>query len=220
MRYLIVGDVHGCINELTALVDRHGEGRQVVLVGDLVAKGPDSKAVVTLARNRGFLAVRGNHDQHVLNARARHASGEKPRLSTSHAEVVATLEDDDWAFLESLPLWLRLNPELLVVHGGLVPGRPIERQDPNLLMNLRTIGPDGHGSKKLHGGVPWASAWPGPEHVVFGHDAIRGLQRYPYATGLDTGCVYGNALSGMLWPERTIVEEPARQTWCRPGEAR
>ena len=66
---VIIGDVHGCLTELDALLRkvRFTKGDRLVLVGDLVAKGPDSAGVVARARELGALAVRGNHDERVLS---------------------------------------------------------------------------------------------------------------------------------------------------------
>jgi Calcineurin-like phosphoesterase len=211
MRTLIVGDVHGCLDELLALLARAGRAPddRVVLVGDLCAKGPDSAGVVRWARTSGADAVLGNHDAHVLRA----VHGE--HAGRTHRAVAETLSAADVAWLEARPLWLRLDGAQrvgdrphLVVHGGLVPGVPLEQQTRDHLLNLRSITAEGQPTKRIDG-APWASLWRGPEHVVFGHDAVRGLQQHPFATGLDTGCVYGRELTALVLPAGELISVPA-----------
>ncbi|MCY1082809.1 metallophosphoesterase [Archangium lansingense] len=214
-RTLFIGDVHGCSEELDALLRECGyrRGDRVVLVGDLVAKGPDSAGVVRRAREQGMLAVRGNHDEHVLRWHAGKMPAGK-KLKREHKQVLDTLEDEDWAYLESLPVHRHV-PELnvRVVHGGLVPGVPMEEQEPELMLNLRSITPKGEPSKKVDAGAPWASLWKGPELVIFGHDALRGVQQYPYAIGLDSGCVYGQRLTAYVLPEGRFYSVKARRVY-------
>ncbi|MGA9522154.1 MAG: metallophosphoesterase [Myxococcaceae bacterium] len=216
-RTILVGDVHGCLDELEDLLKtvELGAADEVILVGDLVAKGPDSQGVVQLARERGFKAVQGNHDAHVL--RIREGTLNKAPKPT-HQRVADALTDADWRWLAALPVHLRLE-ELgtLVVHAGVVPGVPLESQQRDHLLNLRSITPAGEPSKRFEDGKPWASLWTGPEHVVFGHDAVRGLQRHPFATGLDTGCVYGKALTALVLPERRLVSVPAHRVYSSLG---
>lgn len=208
----VVGDVHGCLDELEKLLKQAGVGKRdtLVFVGDLVAKGPDSQGVVQLARERGALAVLGNHDAHVLAGRA----GEK-KLKTTHAAVADALKGKDWAWLEALPLFLEVDGAL-VVHGGLLPGVPLQRQPRHVLLNLRSITPDGEPSTRVDGGVPWASRYRGRRRVLFGHDALRGLQRYPRALGLDTGCVYGKTLTGVWLGEDRLVQVRAKREYSPP----
>jgi hypothetical protein len=213
--YLVVGDVHGCVEELEELLRIAGSGRDVVLVGDLVGKGPDSSGVLALVRSIGARSVRGNHDQHLIRWHEAVARGDtEPKLSDAQREVAEELDQDDFAFLCSLPYFIRLEDEgAVVVHAGLVPGVSLDAQEPEHMLTLRSFRRDGSPSKRVEGGVPWASCWPGPELVVFGHDAVRGLQQYPHAVGLDTGCVYGGELTGYLLPERRLVSVPANREW-------
>src|SRR6188474_582037 len=106
-RTLIIGDVHGCLDELRALVAAAGvtDDDDVVFVGDLVAKGPDSAGVVGWARERGAAAVLGNHDEHVLQARAGDQHAKEGAL-----KVAASLSKADANWLAALPLWVRLAP--------------------------------------------------------------------------------------------------------------
>lgn len=216
-RYVFIGDVHGCLDELNALLRKVGVSRddRVVFVGDLVAKGPDSAGVVARVRELNALCVRGNHDEAVLRIRrARQHGSDLPRAKRTHLRVAERLREPDWRWLESLPLYLQF-PELntVVVHAGVVPGKPLEKQHPEDLMTIRTLRPEGTGSPRLEDGRLWAGAYPGPEHIIFGHDAISGLQRQPFATGLDTGCVYGRTLTALIWPDRELVSVQARRAY-------
>jgi len=236
---IVVGDVHGCLDELRRLLAKCGfqRGDRLVLAGDLVAKGPDSQGVVQLAREEGARAVVGNHDDHVLRARAV-ALGKMPPptkgVRAEHQAVADALGPEDFAYLEALPTFLRIgyegagaaasdagaaatdgaaSAETVVLHAGAVPGVPFEKQTREHLTTMRSIGSDGQPTKRIEG-RPWAAVWPGPERIVFGHDAIRGLQRHRFATGLDTGCVYGRRLTALLLPERRLVSVEARRAYA------
>lgn len=214
-RTLIIGDVHGCLDELKNLLKLSATDaapEQIILVGDLVAKGPDSQGVIQFARERGLRAVLGNHDAKVLTFAPDVSAAPPAQRPKQHEAVARALTPDDWRYLQALPLTLSL-PEFntVVVHGGLVFGVPLDQQPRDLVINMRSITPDGQPSKHVEAGVPWASVWPGPTHVVFGHDAVRGLQQHRFATGLDTGCVYGRRLTGLLLPDHRLISVPSRR---------
>ena len=212
MHTLIVGDVHGCLRELEELLELaklSPSTDQLIFVGDLVAKGPDSRGVVKLAQKWKAKSVKGNHDAHVLKFR----KGGAEDMKKHHLEIAKSLDEADWRYLEAMPLWLKL-PGMIIVHAGLLPGIPLEKQDEDGLINMRSITSSGKWSKKIEAGEPWASKWAGPERVVFGHDAVRGLQQYPLALGLDTGCVYGKKLTALLLPADALISVPAHKVWA------
>ena len=219
MRTIIVGDVHGCRSELEALLDRvaFASGDRLVFVGDLVARGPDSLGVLDVARRTGAVVVRGNHEQKLLEWRdARlawmhgHASA-KPPIGKMHRDLARSLRPVDWSLLANAPCFVDL-PEhaLRVVHAGLDPGLPLDDQHPMTMMRIRTVKERGPRGKR---DVLWGSRWHGPPHVIFGHHAAPGLQLHPWATGLDTGCVYGGRLTALRYPELEIVAVLAAEVY-------
>lgn len=207
----VIGDVHGCLEEMCELMEKARsieEDTLFVLVGDLTNKGPFSVGVVRKLREMGTdaYAVRGNHDESVLNQVRSHRSDPNYELSKKY-DWIKELSDDDVDYLSSLPYTISI-PRLkaIMVHGGIVPGKPLEKQKLNDLTNMRNVIDTGDafesdgliGYNKLDKGVAWVDTWPGPEHVYFGHDARRMLQRARFATGLDTGCCYGSELTGVF----------------------
>ena len=215
-RTVIVGDVHGCARELEQLLSAIGlESKdRLYCVGDLISRGPDSGAVLRIVRSMGARSVLGNHEWRLLEA---YRSGKRsPSYSScrpSEQRLFKTLAGDDWAWLDSCPLVLDL-PEhsVRIVHAGILSGVPVESQSAEVLTRMRSITDQGEASEQL-GTQSWAAHYRGEPHVVFGHNAQRGLQSHPYATGLDTGCVYGGSLSALVLEagERVPYEEKARR---------
>ncbi|KAM4065264.1 calcineurin-like phosphoesterase [Hirsutella rhossiliensis] len=154
-RLLVVGDVHGMDAELTRLLGHvgHDPARDhVVAVGDMVSKGPDSSAVVARLMGLNASAVRGNHEDRVLLSRAEvdnvqgisaqlaSPEAERHRGQAAHLAVARSLSSEQVDWLSKLPVVLEAHPlPLYIVHAGLVPGVPVERQDPWAVMNMRTL---------------------------------------------------------------------------------
>lgn len=221
-RILVVGDVHGCFDELRRLIDRAkvSGGDEVTLVGDVVNKGPDSIGVIRFCRDNDIAAVMGNHDDYVVRCIAARRRGDDREFSETARKIAKKIADEDAAWLKSLPLWLRLpGQRAVVVHAGIVPGRSLTDQKRENLLTMRSVRPDGTGSKRIEDGVPWASLHRGPSHVFFGHDAVRGLQRWKYATGLDTGCVYGGRLTAFELTTESFVSVSAKASYAGGGKA-
>lgn len=216
-RVIVIGDIHGCIDEFKTLLRLadYQPGDQVVLLGDLVAKGPDSVGVVQLAREIGARSVRGNHDHEVIRwFEAASRGGADAVVSLEHARIARALGPDEHAWLMDSP-WFIESADMghLFVHAGFIPGVKLTQQNPRLMMNMRSVLEDGTVTAKNVPHCAWAKLWRGPQTVVFGHDAFRGLQQYEFAKGIDTGCVYGGRLTALLLPENRFISVPAKRSY-------
>lgn len=224
-RVIIVGDVHGCLGKLKALLeDRLAVNFAedvVILAGDLVVKGPDSIGVVQYAMEKKMLAIKGNHDIKAIKA-AKQWRKKRSEPKPAHA-FVKEMSEEQLAWLDALPFTITdLDKKAIVVHAGFVPGRSLSRQSETDMTTMRNLVPlDGVASPgqpsvvavdHAEAGVPWASLWEGGNrgefHVFFGHDSKRGLQLWPLATGLDTGACKGGSLTAAVMPGHEIVAEP------------
>lgn len=183
---------------------------QVVFVGDLVARGPDTPGVLRIAREVSSLSVRGNHEHRLLLAhQARRAGEQGPRLGGSHSALLKDLNEEDWAYLEALPLSLEFpSHNIRVVHAGVAPGVSFGEQQAWTLLHVRSLTARGAPSDRFSA-QSWASVYAEAPHIVFGHNAQAGLQLEDFATGLDTACVYGGRLSALVLPAGQ--EPPAKE---------
>jgi len=210
MKTLFVGDVHGCADELRALLERH-RPEQVVLVGDLFTKGPDPAGVWRVVEETGARSVLGNHDARLLRA--------MDGFEDKHAaKVIAQLDKTGSAWrswLRELPLFLEVG-EWTVVHAGVHPSGNLDETCREMAISMRQWPPDDKKNPR------WWFNYVGERKIVFGHDAIRGLIRVerhgePLVIGLDSGCVYGGSLTGYVPDEDRFVSEEAHAVYVDVG---
>ena len=210
-RTIVVGDIHGCYDELVALLERArlGADDRVVSVGDLVTKGEKNREVLELFMADGrFSAVMGNHDLALL----RYWRGETDKLKESQERARLELEEGRGrfaAYLASLPFVIDLGA-YVVVHAGLRPGVPLAEQSPADMTELRTLCPD----RRDRNGTPWYEAYDGDKTALFGHWPAADLRRGPMALGLDTGCVYGYSLTAFVVETGEVLSVPALRQYC------
>ncbi|HUQ33223.1 MAG TPA: metallophosphoesterase [Pyrinomonadaceae bacterium] len=212
-RTIVVGDIHGCYDELAALLDKAAltVDDHVVSVGDLIVKGEKNREVLDLfIEDERFSAVLGNHDR----ALRRYWRGEGVSLKDSQEKARAELAVDEArysAYLQSLPLMIDLGSHV-VVHAGLRPGVALDGQTIEDLTELRTLGDD----RTNRDGVPWYERYEGEKIVLFGHWPAPEPRRGPRALGLDTGCVYGYDLTAYVIETGEFLSVKARRVYEQP----
>lgn len=239
----IIGDVHGCADELETLLSTLGysitfearnkrrsaktaapKGRRAIFVGDLVDRGPRSpdvlRIVMAMVRAGHAFMVPGNHDvkfQRWLAGRQVTLTHGLDRTVQQFETETADFKEDVRLFLEGLSshLWLDAG-RLAVAHAGI-------KED--ML---------GHVNGKIHDfclygersgehdefGLPirynWAAAYRGATSIVYGHTPVPQAEWLNNTLCVDTGCVFGGNLTALRWPERDIVSVPAARVYSEP----
>jgi predicted phosphodiesterase len=209
-RTIVVGDIHGCYDELEDLLKAvsFGEDDRLISVGDLITKGPKSRQVLDrFMSDAQFSAVIGNHDL----ALRRRWNGEKFKLKESQKPTHKELKKDKdhyLPFLNALPFMIDLETHL-VVHAGIRPGVALHSQTTDDLTELRSLGKD----RAARDGMPWYQEYDGEKVVLFGHWPAPEPRLARKAIGLDTGCVYGNKLTAYIIETGEFKTVPARRAY-------
>jgi hypothetical protein len=214
-RLIAVGDIHGCHNEFSDLLDQLElqPGDRLVLLGDLVNRGPSSTKVIDLARAAGAISLLGNHELRLLKFRK---TGDRKYMKEHDVETFDALRPDDWAYLADMLLTYE-EPELntVFVHGGFLPNEPWQKQPAEVITRIQVVDKNGQPRKRadVPDAPPWADLWGGPPFVVYGHTPRPEVYRLKWSIGIDTACVMGGYLTAYVLPERRIVQVKARQRY-------
>ncbi|MER8024143.1 polynucleotide kinase-phosphatase [Glutamicibacter protophormiae] len=236
----VIGDVHGCLEELVLLLaklgydivrDRQGRAvdafhpnRRAVFVGDLVDRGPDSPGVLRLVMGMvaagHALAVPGNHEDKLVRA----LRGAKVTLNHGLDKTLEQLEAEGpefkrevQDFCRSLVSHLVLDDgKLVVAHAGLIEkyhGRASQRVRAFALYGQVTGEVDEYGLPVRY---PWARDYRGDAAVLYGHTPVTEVAWINNTACLDTGCAFGGQLSALRYPEREVVAVEALAQYAEP----
>ena len=238
----IIGDVHGCLDELIQLLVKlgwvieyngayqavgahHPDNRTAIFLGDLVDRGPDTPGVLRLVMGMvadgNALAVCGNHEAKLVKA----LQGRNVNTSHGLAESLAQFELQDnqfkldaIKFLDGLIAHYVLDDgKLVVAHAGLKEqyhGRTSARVRAFALYGDTTGESDEFG---LPVRWPWAREYRGQAMVVYGHTTVPEPEWINNTICLDTGVVFGGALTALRYPEKETVQVKAAQTYVEPA---
>lgn len=217
-RIFAIGDIHGCLiefNDLLELIDLKPSDR-VILLGDLVNKGPDSIGVLRRAQSLpNCICICGNHEYRMLRYRE---TNNKKYLKNSDHQTVALLDANDWTFMESFHKMIYVQEHnTALVHGGFIPHQHWQDQSIKAVTQIQNFDPitQKWGMRaQVPQGVPWADFWQGPPFVVYGHTARSDVYRRPMSLCIDTGCVYGGHLTAYEITEKKLYQVAATQCFA------
>ena len=241
----IIGDVHGCYDELATLLGRlgyqvsstgnapagepdirvtHPQGRKAVFVGDLVDRGPGVvnvlKLVMSMVGDGNALCVAGNHESKLV----RKLKGRNVQVSHGLAESLEQLAQEPDAFqrqatdfLDGLISHYVLDGgNLVVAHAGMK-----EEYQGRASSRVRDFCLYGETTGETdEWGLPvradWAANYRGKATVVYGHTPVTEPAWLNRTINVDTGCVFGGRLTALRYPENELVSVPADRVHYEP----
>ena len=205
METILIGDIHGCSREFSALLDHvsPGRGDRLILLGDLVNKGPDPAGVLQIFATVDCVCLLGNHDLDHLKWKG----GGIPKVESIVTKelIPAPLYEK---FLEEVvrmpPLFER--SDFIAVHGGLLNGVALSEQPLEVMTGDRNLSND------------WKDEIILDRPLVTGHKRYGSDQAVPYIVegkfyGIDTGCVYGGCLTALRLPSGTLAQVRAKRAY-------
>ncbi|MEW6737613.1 MAG: polynucleotide kinase-phosphatase, partial [Acidobacteriota bacterium] len=241
----IIGDVHGCFDELQTLLTqlgyeiwhdpdidqfgylvRHTNGRKAIFLGDLVDRGPNVtgvlRLVMSMVQSSVALCVPGNHDMKLM----RKLKGNNVQITHGLAESLAQLEPESAEFKQQIIKFIDSlvshyvldNGNLVVAHAGMkekLQGRGSGKVRDFALYGETTGETDEFGLPRRYN---WATEYRGSAMMVYGHTPVLEPQWLNNTINIDTGCVFGGKLTALRYPEKELVSVPAAQVYFQSSK--
>jgi protein phosphatase len=241
----IIGDVHGCFDELAELLEKlgyavehdpagldglggyavsHREGRKAVFLGDYVDRGPKPAAVLALAMSMAeagtAICIPGNHDVKLQKALA----GRKVQQKYGLAKTVEALQGQPEAFRIRVKSFIHGlvshyvldDGRLVVAHAGMK--EEYQGRASGTVRAFALYGETTGESDEF--GLPvrlnWAAHYRGRAKVIYGHTPVREPEWLNNTINIDTGCCFGGELTALRYPEMELLSVPARKTYVEP----
>lgn len=234
MEFDIIGDIHGCYQELLELFSKlgyqeregiflHPAGRRLAFVGDAMDRGPESLNVLSLLFKMQDAAILYYSPRNHCNKLYRYFKGNKVRISHGLENTLA-----EWQrlpkkeqskfrtrylqFYEKLPPYQQLSPDLVIAHAGIKE----EMIGAKLSKGIAAFALYGDTTGKFHAdGRPvrrdWAKNYKGAKWIIYGHTPTEEPYLINRTANIDTGCVFGGSLTAFRFPEKELVFVPSKQ---------
>lgn len=229
-RTIMISDIHGAIDEFNDLLEKieyDSNQDRLIILGDLTDRGPDSIGVLRKVRSMGVECIRGNHDQKIL----KWVNNGKKFYKDSNQQYYNDLTDDDIEFIFKMPLYIELD-DVIIVHAGIRPFIPIDKQKPDDLMYLRYTDKSGNtiSLKKIDkigeeaaGAVFWTSFGSFGKNIVYGHHVYMNtikIDAFDDGTacyGIDGGVPFGGTLNAFIWETKEVISVKAKKQYVKFG---
>jgi len=210
-RLIIYGDIHGCYEEFVKL-RRKIEPSQLdieVCVGDVITRGKKSIKTLRYLQENNIKSVVGNHEDKIIRY-IKHGDSviKNPiNLDKDESDIVSNLSIDDIDFLNNMPLFIRFG-NVTVLHAGLQNHFNLDKlskKERSKILRLRYVtkenkfipfGEDDENS------IFWSEVYDGNQgFIVYGHQKFENVKKDNYSLGIDTGCVFGNKLTAVVFED-------------------
>lgn len=208
-KLIIYGDIHGCYDEFISLRNKINPKKNdvEVCVGDIITKGKDSIKTLRYIQAHNIKSVLGNHEDKIMRYLEHEKSTKKNPITLDDDEqnIVNQLDNQDINFLKSMLLFMRFD-NVTILHGGIQNHHKLEtitKKEKSKILRMRYLDKNHNFityGKEDENSVFWSDVYDGNQgFVVYGHQWFHEANISKHAIGIDTGCVYGNKLSAVIF---------------------
>lgn len=223
-KLIIYGDIHGCYDEFISLRNQINPQKDdmEVCVGDIITKGKDSIKTLDFVIQNNIKSVLGNHEDKITRYLNHQKSNKQNpiQLDNDEQNIIDNLSSKHIEFLQKLPLFIRFG-NITILHGGVQNYMDLEnlsKKEIQKILRMRYLDQNGNYlslGQENENSIFWADIYNGNQgFIVYGHQWFKEFRKNNFALGIDTGCVYGNKLSAVIFKDDNFYIESFKSYIC------